>query len=211
MESQVNPSLVLIKKIPLSKLKAQPHSHRDWRTALESGRTRHNPLSSFIIRVMAAIAVLPSASLYAKSQLSLSSSIRKESKYLLPSQPLSQHFSSSLLILRYSQIVSCYPQTRFNFNPSTKLFVSGLSFRTTEESLKDAFKNFGELVEVNLMIDKIANRPRGFAFLRYATEEESQKAIEGMHGKFLDGRVIFVEVAKPRSELRRGPNHNSRE
>ncbi|KAK4375111.1 hypothetical protein RND71_005788 [Anisodus tanguticus] len=179
---------------------------------------------------MAAIAVLPSASLYAKSQLSLSSSIRKESKYLLPSQPLSQHFSSSSLILRYSQIVSCYPQTRFNFNPSTKLFVSGLSFRTTEESLKDAFKNFGELVEVNLMIDKIANRPRGFAFLRYAAEEESQKAIEGMHGKvlrrsrvktvgnnllqkckFLDGRVIFVEVAKPRSELRRGPNHNSRE
>ncbi|KAK7291319.1 hypothetical protein RIF29_06364 [Crotalaria pallida] len=86
--------------------------------------------------------------------------------------------------------------------PSTKLFVSGLSFRTTEESLRNAFNNYGQLVEVNLVMDKIANRPRGFAFLRYATEEESRKAIEGMHGKFLDGRVIFVEVAKPRSELR---------
>lgn len=32
-------------------------------------------------------------------------------------------------------------------------------------------------------MDKIANRPKGFAFVRYATEEESQKAIEGMHGK----------------------------
>lgn len=32
-------------------------------------------------------------------------------------------------------------------------------------------------------MDRIANRPRGFAFLRYATEEESKKAIEGMHGK----------------------------
>lgn len=32
-------------------------------------------------------------------------------------------------------------------------------------------------------MDKIANRPRGFAFLRYATEEDSQKAIKGMHGK----------------------------
>ncbi|KAH1234022.1 Organelle RRM domain-containing protein 6, chloroplastic [Glycine max] len=52
-----------------------------------------------------------------------------------------------------------------------------------------------------LVMDRIANGPRGFAFLRYATEEESQKAIEGMHRKFLDGRVIFVEVAKPRSEL----------
>ncbi|KAL9324362.1 hypothetical protein ACSQ67_009219 [Phaseolus vulgaris] len=76
-----------------------------------------------------------------------------------------------------------------------------LSFRTTEESLRNAFKNFGQLVEVKLVMDRIANRPRGFAFLRYATEEESQKAIEGMHGKFLDGRVIFVEIAKPRSEL----------
>ncbi|XP_028785894.1 organelle RRM domain-containing protein 6, chloroplastic-like [Neltuma alba] len=92
----------------------------------------------------------------------------------------------------------------------TKLYVTGISFRTTEESLRNAFKKFGELVEVNLVMDKIANRPRGFAFLRYATEEDSQKAIEGMHGKFLDGRVIFVEVAKPRSELRRRLDQNPR-
>lgn len=39
------------------------------------------------------------------------------------------------------------------------------------------------VVVVNLVMDKIANRPRGFAFLRYTTEEESKKAIEGMHGK----------------------------
>ncbi|XP_019265897.1 PREDICTED: transformer-2 protein homolog alpha isoform X2 [Nicotiana attenuata] len=151
--------------------------------------------------------------------LPLSSSIRKVSKYLFPCRPIihTQHFSSSSSsssslsiqpLTRYFQIVSRYPQssssrTRFNFNPSTKLFVSGLSFRTTQESLKNAFNDFGELLEVNLVMDKIANRPRGFAFLRYATEEESQKAIQGMHGKFLDGRVIFVEVAKPRSELRR--------
>ncbi|CDO98603.1 unnamed protein product [Coffea canephora] len=103
--------------------------------------------------------------------------------------------------------VSCLPPaplplSKTHFNPSTRLFVSGLSFRTTEESLTNAFKAFGELLEVNLVMDKIANRPRGFAFIRYATQEESQKAIEGMHGKFLDGRVIFVEFAKSKSELR---------
>ncbi|XP_033131143.1 organelle RRM domain-containing protein 6, chloroplastic isoform X2 [Brassica rapa] len=58
-------------------------------------------------------------------------------------------------------------------------------------------------VSVNLVMDKVANRPRGFAFLRYETEEESMKAIQGMHGKFLDGRVIFVEEAKPKSDLQR--------
>ncbi|KAH0452420.1 hypothetical protein IEQ34_019719 [Dendrobium chrysotoxum] len=87
---------------------------------------------------------------------------------------------------------------------------NGLSFRTTEESLKNAFKNFGELLEVNLVMDRIANRPRGFAFLRYSTEEESKKAIEGMHGKFLDGRVIFVEVAKPKGALRQNSKAASR-
>ncbi|XP_021739934.1 organelle RRM domain-containing protein 6, chloroplastic [Chenopodium quinoa] len=93
---------------------------------------------------------------------------------------------------------------------TTRLYVSGLSFRTTQESLRNAFQKFGQLVEVNLVMDKIANRPRGFAFLRYETEEESMNAIEGMHGKFLDGRVIFVEVAKPRSET--GKNQqNTRE
>ncbi|KAM6589967.1 hypothetical protein CsatA_012572 [Cannabis sativa] len=103
-----------------------------------------------------------------------------------------------------------------NPNASTKLYVSGLSFRTTEESLRNAFENFGQLVEgfplssytVNLVMDKIAKRPRGFAFLSYETEEESKKAIEGMHGKFLDGRVIFVELAKPRSELNQRPKQS---
>ncbi|EOA23132.1 hypothetical protein CARUB_v100031200mg, partial [Capsella rubella] len=79
-----------------------------------------------------------------------------------------------------------------------------LSFRTTEDTLRDTFEQFGKLVHMNLVMDKVANRPKGFAFLRYDTEEEAMKAIEGMHGKFLDGRVIFVEEAKSRSDIFRG-------
>ncbi|KAK9118019.1 hypothetical protein Scep_016112 [Stephania cephalantha] len=149
------------------------------------------------------------------------SSLARASKNREVSSSSSLHFSScSSLSSRYPSLslyahqrthgkgrvlvacVSSSPNTSTAPPNSTKLYVSGLSFRTTEESLKNAFQNFGQLVEVNLVMDRIANRPRGFAFLRYATEEESKKAIEGMHGKFLDGRVIFVEVAKPRSELR---------
>ena len=40
-------------------------------------------------------------------------------------------------------------------------------------------------ISVNLVMDRLANRPRGFAFLRYETREESKKAIEGMHGKVI--------------------------
>ncbi|KAL5748695.1 hypothetical protein ACOSQ2_025992 [Xanthoceras sorbifolium] len=139
--------------------------------------------------------------------------------------PLLYHLSSSstasLTITRRSPssfplrrgrrfVSACLPQP---LPPplKTRLFVSGLSFRTTEEGLRNAFQDFGQLTEVNLVMDKIANRPRGFAFLRYATEEESRKAIEGMHGKFLDGRVIFVEFAKPRAELRQGFKQNPRQ
>ncbi|KAK9707228.1 hypothetical protein RND81_07G181500 [Saponaria officinalis] len=105
-----------------------------------------------------------------------------------------------------SHVMACTSSSsslNFTSSTSTRLYISGLSFRTTEESLRNAFVQFGQLVEVNLVMDKIANRPRGFAFVSYATEEESKNAIEGMHGKFLDGRVIFVEVAKPRSDTRK--------
>ncbi|KAK2367488.1 organelle RRM domain-containing protein 2, mitochondrial [Trifolium repens] len=131
------------------------------------------------------------------------------------SSSLSSSSSSSIRNKSSScSVLACLPPASepsfsSSSSPSTKLYISGLSFRTTEESLRNAFKNFGQLVEVNLVMDKVANRPRGFAFLRYETEEESKKAIEGMHGKFLDGRVIFVEVAKPRSELRQKLKQNT--
>ncbi|KAG7589987.1 RNA-binding domain superfamily [Arabidopsis suecica] len=106
-------------------------------------------------------------------------------------------------------ITSCLSPDSSSSPPSsssgtkTKLYVSGLSFRTTEDTLRDTFEQFGKLIHMNLVMDKVANRPRGFAFLRYETEEEAMKAIQGMHGKFLDGRVIFVEEAKTRSDISR--------
>ncbi|KAF6144562.1 hypothetical protein GIB67_006054 [Kingdonia uniflora] len=108
-----------------------------------------------------------------------------------------------------SKLASLFTSVKSNGYYPTNIL--GLSFRTTEEGLRNAFQIFGELVEVNLVMDRIANRPRGFAFLSYATEEESSKAIEGMHGKFLDGRVIFVEIAKPKSELRQGLKQSPRQ
>ncbi|PKU83209.1 Glycine-rich RNA-binding protein 1 [Dendrobium catenatum] len=96
--------------------------------------------------------------------------------------PSSSKWSAVTSLPRGGSIVIACSSSSFPNNasrPSTRLFVS-----------------------VNLVMDRIANRPRGFAFLRYSTEDESKKAIEGMHGKFLDGRVIFVEVAKPKGELR---------
>ena len=83
---------------------------------------------------------------------------------------------------------------------SNKLFVGNLSFQTTENELQDAFAAYGTVTEANLMMDRMTNRPRGFAFVTMASAEEAQKAIAGMNGKEMDGRALTVNVAKPREE-----------
>ena len=83
---------------------------------------------------------------------------------------------------------------------SNKLFVGNLSFNTTENDLQDAFAAFGSVTETNLMMDRMTNRPRGFAFVTMSSAEEAQKAIEGKNGKDMDGRALTVNVARPREE-----------
>jgi RNA recognition motif-containing protein len=83
---------------------------------------------------------------------------------------------------------------------STKLFVGNLSFNVTENDLQDAFAAFGTVTEVNLMMDRATNRPRGFAFVSMASKDEADKAIQGMNGKQLDGRALTVNEARPRED-----------
>jgi len=108
---------------------------------------------------------------------------------------------------RSSSCVACLPSPpppkKKKIAP--KLYVSGLSYYTTEQNLRKAFSSFGNLVEATIAMDRVTKRSRGFAFLRYTSEEEAEEAIKGMHGKFLDGRVIFVEYSKLPSELRGAP------
>ncbi|XP_042455207.1 organelle RRM domain-containing protein 2, mitochondrial-like isoform X1 [Zingiber officinale] len=82
--------------------------------------------------------------------------------------------------------------------PSTNLFVSGLSKRTTSEGLREAFSKFGQVVYARVVTDRISGYPKGFGFVGYATLEEAAEGIKGMDGKFLDGWVIFAEYARPR-------------
>ncbi|XP_016650227.1 PREDICTED: glycine-rich RNA-binding protein 4, mitochondrial-like isoform X2 [Prunus mume] len=77
-----------------------------------------------------------------------------------------------------------------------KLFVTGLSFYTSEKTLRAAFEGFGELVEVKIMMDKISKRSKGYAFIEYTTEEAASAALREMNGKIINGWMIVVDVAK---------------
>ncbi|XP_012074636.1 organelle RRM domain-containing protein 1, chloroplastic [Jatropha curcas] len=77
-----------------------------------------------------------------------------------------------------------------------KLFVTGLSFYTSEKTLRAAFEGFGELVEVKIIMDKISKRSKGYAFIEYTTEEAASAALKEMNGKIINGWMIVVDVAK---------------
>ena len=78
-----------------------------------------------------------------------------------------------------------------------KLYVGGLSYDTTEATLKDTFAQAGTVETAVIIMDKMTNRSKGFGFVEMATEEEAAKAIEIFDGKELDGRTIKVNEAKP--------------
>lgn len=82
---------------------------------------------------------------------------------------------------------------------ATKLFIGNLSFSTTEETLKTAFAEFGEVESVAVITDRETGRSRGFAFVELP-EDAAQKAIDGLNGKELDGREISVSVARERED-----------
>lgn len=83
---------------------------------------------------------------------------------------------------------------------NSKLYVGNLSFKTTEDGLRDAFGQFGNVTDVYVATDRETGRPRGFAFVTFSTAEESKLAIEKMHGVDLDGRAITVNEARPKEE-----------
>jgi RNA recognition motif-containing protein len=83
-----------------------------------------------------------------------------------------------------------------------------MSFKTTEADLREAFGKFGAVTDVYIANDRETGRPRGFAFVTFATEEESKVAVEKMNGVDLDGRQLTVNEARPKEAMGGGGGGN---
>ena len=79
-----------------------------------------------------------------------------------------------------------------------RLYVGNLNFDTTEDSLRDHFSAHGTVEEVAIITDRETGRPRGFAFVTMASEDDGRKAIEELGGKELEGRTLNVNQARER-------------
>ncbi len=81
-----------------------------------------------------------------------------------------------------------------------QIYVGNLSYRTTEADLRDAFERFGRVDNVQIIMDKVTNRSRGFAFVEMPDASEASAAIEAMNGKDLQGRDLRVNEARPQEK-----------
>ena len=86
-----------------------------------------------------------------------------------------------------------------------KLFVGGLSWNTTTESLKAAFEVHGPVPDAIVMSDRETGQSRGFGFVTFANDADADKAVEALNGTMLDGRPMRVDVAADRPAGGRGP------
>jgi cold-inducible RNA-binding protein len=86
-----------------------------------------------------------------------------------------------------------------------RLYVGNLNYRTTEDDLRAAFSEGGRNVtDVHIVTDRETGRPRGFAFVEMATDEEAQAAVSELDGADLQGRNIQVNEARERTSGPRG-------
>jgi cold-inducible RNA-binding protein len=76
-----------------------------------------------------------------------------------------------------------------------KVFVGNMSFDTTREELQELFAQAGEITEVVVPTDRMSGRPRGFAFVTFASDEAAAAAIQKLDGHLLGGRNLRVNEA----------------
>jgi RNA recognition motif-containing protein len=90
------------------------------------------------------------------------------------------------------------------------IYVSNLSFAVRDEDLKEFFAEYGEVSSAKVIMDKVSNRSRGFAFVEMPDDTAAQKAIQDLDGATVDGRSIKVNVARPKekSNSRRSFSNN---
>ena len=81
-----------------------------------------------------------------------------------------------------------------------KLFIGGLPYRTTNDELRDAFAQAGEVASASVVTDRETGRSRGFGFVEMANDADADTAISLWNGKDFGGRTLTVSEARPKAQ-----------
>jgi cold-inducible RNA-binding protein len=80
------------------------------------------------------------------------------------------------------------------------IFVGNLSFSVTEASLRSLFEAYGSVASVNVVTDQDTGRAKGFGFVEMTNDAEAAKAINGLNGRDVEGRMLTVNEARLKAE-----------
>nr|WP_207184666.1 RNA-binding protein [Rubrivivax gelatinosus] len=80
------------------------------------------------------------------------------------------------------------------------MYVGNLAYSVRDDSLQQAFAQFGTVTSAKVMMDRETGRSKGFGFVEMGSDAEAQAAINGMNGQPLEGRAIVVNEARPRED-----------
>jgi RNA recognition motif-containing protein len=93
---------------------------------------------------------------------------------------------------------------------AAKLYVGGLSYTTTSESLREYFAQCGTVESATVITDRFTGQSRGFGFVEMSSQAEAQEAIAKLHDHPFEGRTLTVNVAKGPSTSGGGPRRSTR-
>jgi RNA recognition motif-containing protein len=81
-----------------------------------------------------------------------------------------------------------------------RIYVGNLPKETTEDDLRPAFEEFGQIETITIIKDKYTGQSKGFGFVDIPSKEEGLAAIEGMNNKEFNGKILQVNEARPRPD-----------
>jgi RNA recognition motif-containing protein len=84
------------------------------------------------------------------------------------------------------------------------IYAGNLLREVTEDELRQAFEEFGQVEKAHIIKDKYSGESKGFGFVEMPSKEEGQSAIDNLNGKELKGRTLTVNEARPRTDNRGG-------
>jgi len=92
-----------------------------------------------------------------------------------------------------------------------KLYVGNLSYNTSEDELRDAFAQYGEVASAKIITDRDTGRSKGFGFVEFNDDEAAKRAMSSLNGTDLGGRNLTVNEARPQADRPRSGMGGGRE
>jgi RNA recognition motif-containing protein len=90
------------------------------------------------------------------------------------------------------------------------IYVGNLHFNVSEDELRKAFEEYGEVASVKIITDKYSGRSKGFGFVEMLNDKEAKEAIDNLNGAEIKGRAVNVNQAREKENNSGGDRRNFR-